>query len=97
MKIIGIVHDRYNMAVRFLVQELRLKKPGSNILVIKPGQHTIVNLDKVDYVFMTEIINQEDKDYILSHGGTIYTIDLDVDSVNKYHAKVMAILSEILL
>lgn len=79
------------MAIRFLSQEIRLKHPGCNILVIAATHVKLENLCKVDYCFLTEASECE----VTALDGKLYTLK-ETESMRDYHAEVMLLLPEIL-
>jgi hypothetical protein len=90
MKVIAI-DDPRRMAIRFLSQEIRLKHPGCNILVIAANHVKLESLCKVDYCFLTEAEPCE----VEALNGKFYTLK-EVETMREYHAEVMALLPEIL-
>lgn len=91
MKIIAFENDTKGMAIRFLSQEIRLMKPGCNILVIAAHHVKLESLCKVDFLFLTEVKACE----VDRLGGKFYTLK-ETQSMKDYHAEVMALLPEIL-
>lgn len=91
MKIIAFANDTKGMAIRFLSQEIRLKHPGCNILVVAATHVKLENLCKVDYCFLTEAQPCE----VEALKGKLYTIK-DTQTMREYHAEVMTLLPEIL-
>lgn len=94
MKIIVIANDAKGMAIRFLSQEIRLMRPGCNILV---AHYAILNrLPEVDYLFVTRLDSETEESYFTSLGGKIYQLKSDGNCMRAYHAEVMTLLPEIL-
>jgi len=93
MKVIAFANDAKRMAIRFLSQEIRLKHPGCNILVIAANHVKLENLCKVDYCFLTEAAPCE----VAALDGKLYTLTgVPEQTMREYHAEVMALLPEIL-
>jgi hypothetical protein len=93
MKVIAFENDTKRMAIRFLSQEIRLMKPGCNILVIAATLVKLENLCKVDYCFLTEASACE----VTALNGTLYILKGGPEqSMKDYHAEVMTLLPEIL-
>ncbi len=91
MKVIAFANDTKNMAIRFLSQEIRLKHPGCNILVVTNNAQ-LGSLSKVDYLFLTGVSESE----IDRLGGKLYTLQGGEQTMRDYHAEVMVLLPEIL-
>ena len=90
MKIIAFDNDKRGMAIRFLSQEIRLKHPGSNILVTESV--TKDSLPKVDYLFVKDALC-----LAFIGSGRIYHLTSNEDtSMKDYHAEIMTLLPEIL-
>jgi hypothetical protein len=92
MKVIAFENDTKGMAIRFLSQEIRLKHPGCNILVIAATHVKLENLCKVDYCFLTEALPCE----VEALNGKLYRLTGGEQSMRDYHAEVMVFLPEIL-
>ncbi len=92
MKIIAFDNDTKGMAIRFLSQELRLMKPGCNILVSAVQNVKIESLCKVDFLFLTQALACE----VAALGGKLYTLKSINGPMKDYHAEVMTLLPEIL-
>lgn len=86
MKIIAIANDTKGMAIRFLSQELRLMRPGCNILVLN---------SITDYVRGASFTFIKSTDGVIEMGGKIYQLEV-TESMKDYHTSVMALLPEIL-
>lgn len=91
MKVIAFANDSKGMAIRFLSQEIRLMKPGCNILVIAADHVKLDNLCKVDYCFLT----QANECQVTALNGKFYTLK-DTETMKDYHAEIMTLLPEIL-
>ena len=91
MKVVAFANDAKRMAIRFLSQEIRLLKPGCNILVIAAAHVKLENLCKVDYCFLTEASDCE----VTALNGKLYTLK-ECENMREYHAEVMLLLPEIL-
>ncbi len=91
MKVIAFANDIKGMAIRFLSQEIRLMKPGCNILVVAANHVKLENLCKVDFCFLTQASECE----VTALNGKLYTLK-DTETMREYHAEVMTLLPEIL-
>lgn len=85
MKLIAFANDHRGMAIRFLSQEIRLKRPGCSIMVVK---YALETLPEADFIFFKHPEH--------AIGGTIYHLK-DTESIKDYYTEIMALLPEILL